>query len=108
MKRLESTGAGMAAMAVVTLILTGAGAAQADDAVILASCQQDLQLSDAGCACVLDKVHSELSDKQLAFFVAAISQDQPAMMAAQMELTGAEMMQMANFMVETPQQCEAQ
>ena len=86
--------------------LTGfAGAAVANDEVILASCKAELQLSDSGCACVLDKVHSELSDKQLAFFVAAIGKDQPAMMKAQMELTGAEMMEIATFMTETPQQC---
>lgn len=82
--------------------------AQADDAVILASCKAELKLSDSGCACVLDKVHSELSDTQVEFFVAAIGKNQPAMMQAQMALTGAEMMEIATFMTATPQSCQNQ
>ena len=96
--------AGLAVLPVVFYAVT----AQANDDVILASCKTELQLSESGCACVLDKVHSELSDNQLAFFVAAISKDQPAMVQAQMALTGAEMMEIATFMTATPQSCQNQ
>lgn len=98
----------LAGATTVCAVALATGAASANDEVILASCKAELQLSDAGCACVLDKVHSELSDKQLAFFVAAISKNQPVMMQAQMALTGAEMMEIANFMTVTPQQCQNQ
>ena len=82
--------------------------ARADDATILASCKADLQFSDSACACVLDKVHETLNEKQLAFFVAALKKDTQAQMKAQMELTGGEMLEMANFMTQTPQQCQNQ
>ncbi|MBO6724377.1 MAG: hypothetical protein JJ911_01780 [Rhizobiaceae bacterium] len=84
------------------------GQASADDDAILASCKADLQFSDSACACVLDKVHETLNEKQLAFFVAALRKDTQAQMKAQMDLTGAEMMEMANFMTQTPQQCQNQ
>lgn len=96
-----------ATTAIISAVL-GAGAALANDDVILASCKAELQLSDSGCACVLDKVHSELSDKQIEFFVAAIGKNQAGMMQAQMALTGAEMMEIATFMTATPQQCQNQ
>lgn len=66
--------------------------AMADDAAILASCKTDLQLSDSGCACV----------------VAAIKKDTATQQKAQMALSGEEMMEMANFMTMTPQQCQNQ
>jgi len=106
--RTTRIGGWLGAAAVAVLTLGGAGAATADDAVILKSCKDDLQLSGSACACVLDKVHSELSENQRTFFVAALREDQAAMMSAQMKLTGAEMMEMANFMAITPQHCEAQ
>ena len=56
--------------------------ARADDATILASCKADLQFSDSACACVLDKVHETLNEKQLAFFVAALKKDTQAQMKA--------------------------
>lgn len=98
----------LAGLMTIVPLMFGASAARANDDVILASCKAELQLSDSGCACVLDKVHSDLSDKQLEFFVAAISKNQPAMMQAQMALTGAEMMEIANFMTATPQICQNQ
>ena len=107
-QKVVATGQLFAALALMGLITAGSNPAMADDAVILASCKDDLQLSDSGCACVLDKVHSELSENQLTFFVAAISEDQAAMAQASMVLTGAEMMEMATFMTSTPQQCQDQ
>lgn len=64
------------------------GSAHANDEAILASCKKDLKLSDSGCACVLNKVHTTLNEKQLAFFVASLRKDRQALMKAQMELTG--------------------
>ena len=87
-------------------IFLALGLARADDGAILASCKTDLKLSDSGCACVLDKVHSTLNEKQLAFFVASLRKDTQAQMKAQMGLTTAEMMEMANFMTATPQECQ--
>ncbi len=107
-QKTTTTGLRLAGMALVGLINVGSSTVTADDAVILASCKDDLQLSDSGCACVLDKVHSELSENQLTFFVAAISEDQETMAQASMALTGAEMMEMATFMTSTPQQCQDQ
>ncbi|MBO6717275.1 MAG: hypothetical protein JJ913_04885 [Rhizobiaceae bacterium] len=97
----------LAAAATVTGLLLAAPAL-ADDELIMASCKADLQLSDSACACVLDRVHETLSENQLAFFTAAIRGDQQAQMAAQMNLTGAEMMEMANFMTQTPMECRNQ
>ncbi len=98
----------IAASALATLLLLAPASAVADDEAILASCKADLQLSDSGCACVLDRVHEDLNDKQLAFFVAAIRKDAEAQMKAQMGLTGDEMMELANFMTQTPMQCQNQ
>ncbi|QDZ01728.1 hypothetical protein FQ775_15865 [Nitratireductor mangrovi] len=95
-------------LSATAMTLFAAEVAMADDAAILASCKTDLQLSDSGCACVLDKVHSTLNDKQLAFFVAAIKKDTATQQKAQMALSGEEMMEMANFMTMTPQQCQNQ
>ena len=88
--------------------LISSGNVLADDATILASCKNELKLSDSGCACVLDKVHSTLNEKQLTFFVAAISGDSNAMMQAQTQLAGNEMLEVTNFMTTTPQQCQNQ
>jgi hypothetical protein len=98
----------VAGAAALACAVSAAGVALADDALILASCKADLQLSDTGCACVLDKVHETLNENQLAFFVAALRKDQQAQMKAQMNLTGAEMMEMANFMTQAPTQCQNQ
>ncbi|MBO6539954.1 MAG: hypothetical protein JJ969_11200 [Rhizobiaceae bacterium] len=109
MTALLTTNASLLAAAVFAggaLLISGQ--ASADDDAILASCKADLQFSDSACACVLDKVHETLNERQLAFFVAALRKDTQAQMKAQMDLTGAEMMEMANFMTQTPQQCQNQ
>ena len=90
------------------LFLMAGTAARANDDAILASCKHDLRLSDSGCACVLEKVHSELNEAQFAFFVASVSGDVAGQQKAQMQLTGEDMQKLAMFMTTTPQQCQNQ
>ena len=84
------------------------GGAQANDEVLLKSCKEDLKLSESGCACVMEKIANELSDKQRNFLVASISNDQQAMQQGFKELTGQEMMDVTTFMTQTPMQCQNQ
>ncbi len=80
---------------------------QADDndAAILASCKADLQLTDAGCDCLLGKVKAELSAGQQTFLVAAISNDAAGQQSAMAQLSGEEMMELTGFMTNAPQSC---
>lgn len=77
-----------------------------DDAVILESCKADLELSDKGCSCLLDKIHDELTVDQQAFLVASIGEDRSAVQTAMTKLSGEEMMEMATFMTVTPSECK--
>ena len=90
-------------------ILTAGSAFAADDPfeAIYNSCKAELKLSDSGCECVVNAAQS-LNENELTFFVAAISGDPSQLGAAQSAVTGAEMMNVTNFMTVTPTQCQNQ
>ena len=85
-------------------LAVGLSTAMANEDAILASCKQDLRLSDSGCQCVLEKT-GEFNEKQMAMFVAMITKDQAGMMKLQGELTGNEMQNLATRMAQIPSEC---
>lgn len=82
--------------------------AEADDAIIFASCKKDLQLSESACQCVLSEVHDNLKPNQLEMFMAMIQGDGAAIAQAQSsgKMSGNDMMLLTNFMATTPTKCQ--
>ena len=82
----------------------------ASDEAVYNSCKKDLQLSDSGCQCVLDEMHSNLSDHQREVFVELIQGNNAALIAAQSsgKLTAEDMTVLTNFMTTTPSKCQSQ
>ena len=82
--------------------------ALASDEIIRNSCEKELRLSDSGCDCVVSKANASLNENQMTFFLAAIQQDQQAMIASQSKLSGDEMLAVTEFMTSTPSACQNQ
>lgn len=89
----------------LALMVSGGAQAQSNDEKIVASCKAELQMTDAGCGCLLDKVHAELSEGQQSFLVAAISNDTAGQQSAMQQLSGEEMLELTTFMTSAPQSC---
>lgn len=99
---LKSTG--LASVFVSALMV---GAVQAGDRdTVLESCRANLQLDEAGCACVADRSEAELSETQYAFFVSSVSGDAAANSFAS-KLSGDEAMEVMTFMTTVPTACKA-
>lgn len=99
---LKSTG-----LAPVFVCVLMVGAVQAGDRdTVLESCRVNLQLDDAGCACVADRSEAELSETQYAFFVSTVSGDAAANSLAS-KLSGDEAMEVMTFMTTVPTACKA-
>lgn len=83
--------------------------AAADNADILeAECQTQLNLGDAGCACIGDQAEDMLNDKQQELVVAMVTKNQAAADAVRGEMTMDEITGAANFMMSAPQLCAGQ
>jgi hypothetical protein len=85
-----------------------AGSACANDETIRASCAKDLKMNEFECECIVARVNSELNDKQMMFFMAAIQNDSAGMAVAQGAIGGDEMLELTEFMTTAPASCKGQ
>lgn len=101
--------AGLLAVGLATPIaVSTVSPVMASDEIIRDSCKKELKLSDSGCDCVVSKANATLNENQMAFFLAAIQQNQQAMIASQSKLSGDEMLAVTQFMTSTPSACQNQ
>jgi hypothetical protein len=97
------------ALVVVGFVLTGVVAAQAGNReTIMAECAKQLQLSDSGCTCIVDRAENELSPVQQELLIAGVTDNQAGRMAAIGKMSPTEMQEVAAFMQSAPQTCSAQ
>ena len=89
-------------------LVTSHSHAQDPYAVMNESCLKELKLTQSGCDCVIEKAKAELDEKELTFLVAAVSNNPQAMVQAQSQLSGDQMMTVTNFMTATPSLCQNQ
>ena len=65
-------------LAVAGLVFPGLAALADSRETIIAECHAQLQLGDAGCTCIADRAEDELSDRQQAFLIATVTDDDAA------------------------------
>ena len=95
-------------LACVVPFALSAGSADANDETIRASCAKDLKMNESECECIVGRVNSELNEKQMSFFMAAIQNDSAGMAVAQSGVSGDEMLELTQFMTSAPSSCKGQ
>ncbi len=84
------------------------GVFAADTGILEEECHIQLNLGDAGCACVRERADAILNDMQQQLVIAMVTKDQAASSALRSEMTPDEMGAAAEFMMQTPGVCGGQ
>ncbi|MEM7170939.1 MAG: hypothetical protein AAF530_12270 [Pseudomonadota bacterium] len=105
MRRFFSTSAIVFTGAAIALTITST-AAQADLIEDLeAKCHEQLQLGDAGCACVRERVADMLNEDQQRLLFSMVSNDSATMNSLMSQMPQDQVGATMNFMSETPDLC---
>jgi hypothetical protein len=84
------------------------GGALADERdTIMQSCQIQATIPSSACPCITDKVLAEFNEKEMAFFLAVITQDKSGQAAAQGNMTINELQHVAMRMTALPAECSS-
>ncbi len=98
-------GAAMLGAFLASGLLAGQALADAADDLV-DECHIQLELSDAGCACIGEIARRDLSESQQEFVLAQVTDDTAAVDSLAQGMTVEEMTQAAEWMMSAPSNCE--